>query len=68
MNGSDWRSAYWRDLRGSDLVHNGRMHVRHSRKACVKVEQIRRHMGKVRPEFRVAVIRLHTVSASAGSV
>jgi len=65
VNGSDWQSAYWRDRRGSDLVHNSHTHIRHSRQASAEVQQIRRHMGKVRPEFRVAVVRLHTVSIGA---
>jgi hypothetical protein len=68
MNGSDWQSAYWHDRRGSDLVHNGRMHVRHSRQSCTEAQQIRRHVNKVKPEFRVAVIRLHQVGASARSI
>jgi hypothetical protein len=62
---SDWYGAYWRDRRGSDLVHNSRSHIGHSRQAHAEVQQIRRHMEKVKPEFRVTVIRLHTVSASA---
>ena len=65
MNGADWQSAYWLDRQGSDLVHNGRMHIRHSRQSCAEAQQIRRHMHKVKTEFRVAVIRLHTVSACA---
>ena len=63
MNG-DWASAYWRDRRGSDLVHNGRQHIRHRRAPCAEVAEIRRHMKQVKSELRIAVIRLHRVSTA----
>lgn len=63
---ADWASAYWRDRRGSDLCHNGRLHIRNRRGPSAEVGRIRRHLKRLRNATTAQVemvIRLHRVSA-----
>lgn len=61
---ADWQSAYWRDLQGSDLVHNGHFHCRSTRSASAEMIKIRRHFRKLKArderQMRM-IIRLHRV-------